>query len=302
MNREQVRQLKEVHLSLTKKIKHLHVATKYNVATKFMGDYPSVFKGRGIEFADFRQYTPADDASQIDWLHSLKGGKLLVREYVEERNLTIMFVVDCSNTMLFGSQEKLKHEYAAELTAAVAAGALESGDAVGMCLASDKIKRFIRPMLGLKQLELLLHALVNEKNYGGESAFGEIIGRTSNALPRNRILILVSDFITHDRKWRKAVRTAAKKHQLFAFIVRDPLDNDIPAGVGQVTMQDPLSGETMVIDSDRIRERYKREAESELNEIKQTLSKSGVRFLQLSTKDDFTKPIIGFFRRIKKGG
>ncbi len=289
-----------MHLNLSKKIKNLHIATKQRVATKFMGEYSSVFKGRGIEFADFRQYTPADDASQIDWLHSMKGGKLLVKEYLEERNLMMLFLLDGSSSMLFGSQEKLKHEYAAELVASISAGALEAGDAVGVCIVSNRIKNFTYPRLGLKQLQIILHNLVKDEHYGGDSAFGNALGKVSNMLPRNSILILVSDFIVNGHQWERTIKTAAKKHQVIACIVRDPLDDGLPAGVGEVNVQDPFTGEQMIIDTDKIRDRYAAECKRELDGVKQTLSRNGVQYVQLSTDGDFVKPVMGIFKRRRR--
>ncbi len=294
-----LQELKKISIGKNLKIRPLYVSAARNVTTKFMGEYPSVFKGTGIEFADYRQYSPSDDASKIDWLHSLKANKLLVREYVEERNLTIMFLVNTSNSMLLGSQEKLKHEYAAELVSSMAMGALTASDAVGLCMASNRIREFIAPSLGLKQCKNMMRALVDARNYGGHGLYGAQLGKVSAMMTRNSLIFLVSDFINNDKGWKKNLAVAARKHQVIAIIVRDPIDNELPAS-GHIMLQDPFSGEQMLVDTKKIRKRYNEEAKRDLDEVKATFTRHGVTFIELATDKDFAAPIWGMLRRRKK--
>ena len=297
MNKILSKELRRVHLGLSKQIRNLHLASMENVSTKFMGEYTSRFKGNGIEFADFRQYVPSDDASKIDWLHTLKAGKLLVREYDEERNLTMFFVVDVSNSMLFGSQAQLKHEFAAELVASIASGALSAGDAVGELLTSSRVSKFTKIALGARQFKFLLRDLTSQENYGGKCNIGSAIGRASALLPPSSLLFIVTDFITHDRSWKKNIRVAARKHHVVALVAHDECDHVVLAGVGQIAVQDPYSGEQMLIDSDRVRERYKHEAKRNLEETVSFLHSSGVQIVMLSTARDFVPVVNAFLRR-----
>lgn len=297
MNSHQLSGLRHVQLHLSKRIRALHLASVKNVSTSLVGEYSSVFKGNGIEFADFRQYTPDDDASKIDWLHSLKSNKLLVREYTEERNLNLFFVVDTSSSMLFGSQEKLKHEYAAEIAASISAGALSVGDAVGLCMTSNRVRKFVKSNLGARQVEAVVSALGSEENYGGRCKMGETLGKMSNMLPAGSLIFVISDFISHDPSWRRNMRIAARKHQLMCLIVRDPLDDELPAGAGQVAIQDPYTGEQLLIDADKVRDQYAAAAKAELDAVKLELVRAGVIFVDLHTDADYLPPLMALFRR-----
>ena len=164
----------EFEIDLTPRIRRLEIFTRRIMRTKFISGYLSAFKGKGLEFEDYREYTTNDDARLIDWKASVRSNKLLVKEFVEERNLNVFFLIDVSSSMVFGSTRKLKNEYTAELAASMCYAILMAGDSVGFALFADRIVDKVKPDIGMKQFFTFSRALVNPKSYGGRSAFKEL--------------------------------------------------------------------------------------------------------------------------------
>jgi len=287
----------EVHIDIEPRIYKLQIATRYLVDTNFMGNYASAFKGVGIEFADFRKYEPQDDASLIDWKASLRARETLVREYQEERNVTLMFLLDSSASMVFGSHEKLKHEYAAELIASMTMSALGEGDCVGMNMFSDRITAKVRPNVGSRQTYMMFHNLVDPNNYGGGCDYTNALRETSLTLPKHSILMIVSDFIDLKEEDKRALRITARKYDTTAFVVRDPRDNELPAGLNLITVSDPVTGEQLVIDVEKIRYEFAASAKKQLNELEAFFKANRIDYIFLNTSESVIKPIINFLRR-----
>jgi len=289
----------EVHIDLKPRIRKLEIATRYLAQTNFMGEYASVFKGRGIEFADYREYQPTDDSSLIDWKASMRAGQMLVREYMEERNLTVLLLVDSSSSMIFGSHDKLKHEYAAELIASLARGALFEGDSVGVMMFNEGVVAHTPPYIGMQQTYHIFKNLANPANYGGPCHFNKAIVEMSSRLERYSILMLVSDFIGLDEDGRRFLRIAAKKYEVIAIVVRDPRDNELPEGLNLVTIRDPYGRRQKIIDVDKVRARFNAEARKELLELEDFFKRSGIDYVILDTSKPFTVSMIKFFKRRK---
>jgi len=286
-----------MHVDIKPRLRNLQVATRYLTATNFMGEYTSVFKGRGIEFVDYRAYQPSDDASMIDWRASLRTGQTLVREYSEERNLNLLFMVDSSASMVFGSHEKLKHEYAAELVASMAMGTLSEGDCVGMHMFGKGVVARVPPYVGRQQAYLILKNLVNPNNYGGKCDFSKAIEETSAVLEKHSIVMFVSDFIGFTEKDERFMKIAARKYDAVAIVVRDPRDNELPDGLNLITLEDPQGERQMVIDSDRIRGDYAAAVKEELANLENFFHRNGIDHVFLDTSKPFIAPIIKFFRK-----
>lgn len=282
------------------KIRELKLTTKKLVASNFMGDYPSVFKGRGMIFESFRDYTNNEDASLIDWRASSRAGKLVVREYLEERNLEVFFLVDCSYSMIFGSQKKLKHEYAAELISSMAFAILQKGDSVGLGMFCDGLRSYLPPSYGMIQYRKILRELVNPENYDGPGDLGTAMGVCMQRLKPNTILILITDFLQIDEGWEKPLKVASRKFEIIPLIIRDPRDEEMPEGVGQITVENPYTGEQVLIDAGSIREKYSQMSKELLEQKVKSLKKicaapPGI----MNTKEDFARPIISYLERRK---
>lgn len=278
-------------------LKRLDLVLKGLSNTQYMGNYKSAFKGIGLEFADYRLYSHGnDDASLIDWKASKRVNQTLVKEFVEERNIDILFLVDVSSQMLTGSTKKLKAEYIAEFVASFSRGALEAGDSVGLVLFSNKIIKNILPGSGMKQFYSLTDSLSDTGNYGGYSDIDNAINFSFKNGKEGSLVILISDFI-YGLNQSKNLKLASKKFDFISIVVRDPIDINLPKGIGEVVIEDPYSGSELLIDPNKVRKEYAKETNSNLNKIKLLMKKYGADYLLLETNKPFVKEIVKFFKK-----
>jgi len=278
-------------------LKRLDLVLKGLSNTQYLGNYRSAFKGTGLEFADYRPYNSgSDDASLIDWKASRRVNNTLVKEFVEERNIDIMFLVDVSSQMLTGSTKKLKAEYIAEFVASFARGALEAGDSVGLVLFSNKIVKNVQPGSGMKQFYSLTENLSNTGNYGGYSDIDNVIDFSFKNAKEGSLVILISDFI-YGLNQSKSLKLASKKFDFITIVVRDPIDMALPKGIGEFVVEDPYSGSELLIDPSKVGKEYAKQVGSDLNKIKTLLKKYGSDYLLLETNKPFVKEIVGFFKK-----
>ncbi len=294
--------MQKLKLDLSKDIKRLEVITKYLVNTKIIGDYKSVFKGRGLEFKGYRDYTPGDDSSLIDWKSTKKANKLLIKEFEEERDLNIFFLVDASSTMACSSIKKLKSEYAAEFTASLAYAMLNAGDSVGFALFSDKVVKKLPPGRTRHQFYALLKNLANPLFYGGEYDLVRALKFVMGFLDEGCVLIIVSDFIELKGEWRKYLEVARSKFDVIGVMIKDPTDIVLPEDNHQIMLEDPISGKQQLVVPDQIRERYEIYAKEEKALIKRTFLKANCGFMELFTDKPFIGEIMKFFKKREKGG
>ena len=294
---------KEVKLDLSEGIKRLKILTAQIVNTSIVGGYKSVFKGRGLEFEDYRQYTPNDDASLIDWKASVISKELFIREFVEERNLNVYFLIDVSSSMVYGSIDKLKMEYAGELAAALSYVVLNAGDSVGFALFNDKIVKNVPPIIGPMQYHNLVTALVNPNHYGGKYNLDEALKFILAFLKQASIVIIISDFIGLKNDWERYIRVVSKKFDLIGIMVKDQNDKILPDYNGQVLLEDPFSDRQILVRPETISEAYKAYALKQEEMVKSAFLDSGADFIGLTTNESFVKPITNLFikreRKIK---
>lgn len=287
----------KLKINLDFSLKKFELVAKGLTESKFLGSYASAFKGEGLEFADYRKYIPGqDDAERIDWKASQRVNDLIVKEYVEERNLEVLFLVDVSEKMLAGSTSKLKAEYIAELVASLSRSMLSAGDSVGLILFSDKIVKFVRPSAGLKQIYGIIDALSNTANYGSYSNLDLVLDYVFKTGNDNSLVILISDFI-YPLGSEKDFRLVSRKFDLINIMVRDPIDMIIPKGTGEVIVQDPVSRDTLLVDLKKVRKDYSKQTSSDVTKIGNFIRKSGADFLFLETNKSFIKPLMEFFKR-----
>lgn len=297
---------KELKLDLSEGIKRLKIFTSQIVNTGLVGGYKSVFKGHGLEFEDYRGYTANDDASLIDWKASVKSKELLIREFVEERNLNVFFLIDVSSSMVYGSIDKLKMEYAAEIAASLSYAVINAGDSIGFALFSDRITRSMLPSPGVMQYHNLVETLVNPSYYGGKYDLEEALKYVLASLNQSSILILITDFIGLKNNWEEYIKMAAKKFDLIGVMIKDPNDRTLPDYAGQVILEDPFSSKQILVNPGAVSAAYKDYAVRQEQIIKNTFLNAGADFLELTTNESFVKPIINFFirrsKRIKQNG
>ncbi len=283
------------------KIEYLEIASHRLVTTNFMGDYQSVFKGKGIIFESYRQYTDSDDASEIDWKATVRSGKPMVKEYIQERNLDVFFLIDASYTMVFGSQKRLKHEYAAEMVASMAFAILERGDSVGVGLFTDKLNGFLMPERGIVQYRRILKQLTKPENYDGPCRFEVAVKECLQRLRPQTLLILISDGVQLDGNWLVPLKVANKKFEIVIMLVRDPRDDELPSGVGQVMVQNPYNEKQFLVDTGNVASDYERYSKEVLQNNLKMFMHSGIADVPvIRTDTEFAKHVIKFFERRKR--
>jgi uncharacterized protein (DUF58 family) len=288
---------------LIKKIRYIQIYTSKAVNDVLAGEYHSVFKGQGMEFDEVRAYQPGDDIRTIDWNVTARTGHPYVKRYVEEREITVFFLVDLSKSGSFGSREKLKNEVAAEFCALLAFSAIKNNDKVGLIVFTDTIQLFIPPAKGTSHVLRLIRELLFfepgkiQKKTGTDIALAlDYLGRV---LHKRGVVFLVSDFL--DQNFEKPLRVLARRHDLIAVTVSDPRELALP-DVGLLEIQDAETGEIVVIDTGNktVRSRYKRLAEEKNKALSDLFQSTGIDQIQLLTDRDYVLDLVKFFRKRKR--
>jgi len=262
-----------------------------------------VLLGKGLEFDGYRNYTPNDDASNIDWKASVRGKQLLTRKYVEERELKFMFLIDISDNMVFGSTEKLKCEYSAEFCSAVAHLILSTGDRFGYALYNDHIIKFGVPSLGTKQFDIFVNQITNPLNYSGISDLDKILNNLIQTMDKSiSMVFIVSDFVNISENIRKNLELLSGLFETVAIIIRDPLDNALPDISKEVVIQNPMTGERLLINPKVARNKYQLNSKIQLDSVKKMFQDYNIDFLELSTDRPFSVDFVDFVKNRFIGG
>ncbi|MFH1133613.1 MAG: DUF58 domain-containing protein [Nanoarchaeota archaeon] len=293
--------MKEIKVKFAPLVKQLEVQAKKNLITSgFTGQYRSAFKGSGLEFDGYRRYDQSDDAKLIDWKATLRSGQLMVREFVQERQLETWFVFDVSSSMCFASTEKLKCEYSAEFIAALTFAIIQGGDGAGLIMFSDRIVFQLNPAIGARQYYMITKALSNPQLYEGEFDLDKMLRWLNQFVKRNSTVVIVSDFIGLEGDWRRQLAVAGQKFELIGVMIRDPRDQYLP-DVGQVVISDPFTSREMVVDTKKVKKEYEANARAQVEEFREAFKKSGGDLLILLTDKEFVNPLKEFFawRKVK---
>lgn len=264
--------------------------------------YKIILRGKGLEFDSYRDFSPDDDAGSIDWKASSRANKLLARQYIEERDSKIMFVVDVGDNMVLGSQERLKCEYAGEMVAALAHLILTSNDKIGFILFNDKIVKSVMPKSGMKHLSLFADFLSDVRMYGGNSKIEGVLDFLINYLDDSiKCIIFVSDFLKLHRGLFKKLELISFKFETMAFMVRDPLDTSLPDINGEVIIEDPVTHEQMIINPKVAKRTYERNALEQEKTVEEMFKDCDIDFLRLNTGVRFVEPLANFLKeRVEK--
>lgn len=288
----------ELRINVNSVIRELDVALGVLTEAHIVSRYRRIFKGKGLDFEDFREYVSSDDASEIDWKASKRANKLLIRQFKEERDMNVFFVVDVSTSMLFGSTDKLKHEYAAELVAALSHFVLRSGDKIGLILFTDKVVRFLQTGKSQNHYYVMLKELLTPSFYGGNFNISCALNYLKNTTGEKSLVFLISDFIGMERNWERTVKDVSGKFDGVAIIVRDPRDQRLPPESGQVVVSDPYSQKEMLIDcGDKARVGFENYVAEEERKLRAVFKNSRWDFVEVSTKEPFILPVIKFLKR-----
>jgi uncharacterized protein (DUF58 family) len=284
---------------LLKQVRQIEIRTKGLVNHLFSGEYHSVFKGRGMEFSEVREYQYGDDVRNIDWNVTARFGHPYIKVFEEERELTVMLMVDISGSLMFGSVSKTKQRVAAELSAILAFSALKNNDKVGLILFTDKIEKFVPPRKGNIHVLRIIREVLSFEPEGNATDIKAALEFMNNAIKKRSIIFLLSDFLDED--YEKILRVVGKKNDLIGVVLDDRRENEIPP-IGLIKFTDAETGEERWIDTSNKRVRKvmkeaRREAVAKRNTMFLT---SRLDRIHVQTGLDYIKPLVQFFRMREK--
>lgn len=282
---------------LLKKIRRIEIKTRGLSQNIFAGEYHSAFKGRGVIFSEVREYLPGDDIRDIDWNVTARQNKPFVKVYEEERELTVMLLIDVSGSRDFGACGDSKKEKMAEIAATLAFSSITNNDKVGVIFFSDKIEKFIPPKKGRKHILLIIREIINFQPESSGTDIDVALKFLTNAIKKRCTAFLLSDFID-DHDYFKSMTIANKKHDLAAIQVYDRRDAEMP-DVGLIRIRDMETGQDRWIDtsSKSVRKAYAKGWYDRQQRLSSTVNRSGVDLAQITTDEDFVKALLGLFRR-----
>jgi len=282
------------------KVRQIEIRTRRIVDSVMSGEYHSAFKGRGMEFSEVRSYMDGDDVRTIDWNVTARMGAPYIKKYKEERELTVMLVVDASSSGNFGSVDKFKGELAVELCSLLAFSAIRNNDRVGLIIFTSEIEVFIPPRKGrnhvLRVIRELLYFQPKHKGTDIENAL-KFLNRTQT---KTCVAFLVSDFISA-KNFDAPLRVASKRHDLAAISITDPREETIPK-VGLIELEDAETGETVLLDTGNKKAMaiYKQAVAARRTRLEELLRSTGVDEIRVSTETGYIKPIVKFFKKREK--
>lgn len=282
---------------LLKKIRKIEIKTRGLSQNIFAGEYHSAYKGRGVIFSEVREYQPGDDVRDIDWNVTARQNKPFVKVYEEERELTVMLLIDVSGSRNFGAYGDVKKEKMAEIAATLAFSSISNNDKVGVIFFSDKIEKFIPPKKGKKHILLIIREIIDFTPESSGTNIDVALQFMTNAIKKRCTAFLISDFIdSHD--FFKSMSIANKKHDLASIQVYDRRDAEMP-NVGLVRMRDMETGADKWIDtgSAAVRKAYAKAWYDRQQNLSSIVARSGVDLASVTTDEDFVKALLGLFRR-----
>jgi uncharacterized protein (DUF58 family) len=283
-----------------RQVRRIELRTRGLVSSRYSGEYHSVFKGQGIEFVEVREYLPGDDVRAIDWNVSARTGGVFVKKYVEERELTVLLLVDLSGSQRFGTRGRFKSDMLVEVAASLAMSAVRNNDRVALLVFTDRVELFVPPRKGRRHVLRILRDLLTLRPEGRGTDLAGALAYTARVLRSRSIVFFLSDFQggAAAPAFEPALRAAAVRHDVVPVTLTDPADLELPdAGLLQVV--DPESGRLVVVDSgsEAVRERYAAAVGEERAALRRTFRRLGLDEIELRTDQPTSNAILSFFRR-----
>lgn len=281
---------------LLKKIRKIEIVTTRKVNDQLAGAYHSVFKGRGMSFDEVRPYQPGDEIRFIDWNVSARSSEVFVKRFVEERELTVMLVVDVSASLAFGTNAQQKREVAAELAALLAFSAVKNGDRVGLILFSGEVEHYVPPKKGRKHVLRLISEILSYEAKGRGTSVSEALTYLQRVTSRKTIAFLLSDFQTPPHQFDKPLRIVARRHDLVPIIIRDEMEAELPR-IGLVLVEDLETGATTWLDTSSrgVRRAYAERSKRERQALIQGFRRLKLDHIQVETGGSYFGAIRQFF-------
>ncbi|MDR2591864.1 MAG: DUF58 domain-containing protein [Chitinispirillales bacterium] len=281
------------------KVRQIEIRTRRIVDSMLSGSYHSAFKGKGMEFSEVRPYIDGDDVRTIDWNVTARMGAPYIKKYIEERELTVMLVVDASASGDFGSVDKFKGEMAVELCSLLAFSAIRNNDRVGLVVFTSDVESYIPPRKGRNHVLRVIRELLYFRPKHRGTDIGNALKFLNRVQTRTSVVFLVSDFISGG--FETPLRVAAKRHDLVTISVSDPREEFIPS-IGLVELEDAETGETALFDtrSRKAMDMYRRERAGHRARLDELFRSTGVDEIRVSTESGYVTPIVKFFRKREK--
>jgi uncharacterized protein (DUF58 family) len=278
-----------------KKVRQIEIRTNREVTDVLGGQYHSVFKGRGMEFEEVREYLPGDEVRSIDWNVTARFGHPFIKKFKEERELTVMLVVDVSASGQFGSVRQTKNELAAELAAVLAFSAIRNNDKVGVILFTDRIEKYIAPKKGRRHVLRVVREILAFEPQGVGTSLNLALEYLTRVQRRRAVCFLISDF--QDEEFQKKLQIAGKRHDLIALSVCDVREEELPS-VGLVELRDAETGEHVLVDTfdAAVRGAFAQKAQQRFDMLRQLFRSTAVDQVEIRSNEDYMRPLIRFFR------
>lgn len=284
---------------LIKKLRKIEIRTSKLANDQLAGGYHSVFKGRGMAFSEVRQYQPGDDVRFIDWNVSARMNETYVKVFTEEREMTVMLLVDLSGSERFGSVARSKIETVAEVSALLAFSAIKNNDRVGLVLFTDRIERFVPPKKGKGHVMRVVTEILNARPAGEGTDLNVALDLLGNVARRRSVAFLVSDFIADE--YERALRVASARHDLIPVQVNDPREEELP-DVGLALFEDLETGDVIEVDTAdrRVRDAYRRRVARQRQKREELFRRLSMDHVSVQTDRDYVRPLSDLFRRRAK--
>lgn len=284
---------------ILRKVRRIEITTSKLVTDMLSGQYESVFKGRGIEFDEVREYQPGDEIRSIDWNVTARMGHPFIKKFVEERQMTVMVLLDASASSYFGTAKRLKSELAAEISAVLAFAATQNKDRIGLIIFTDRIEKFIPPRKGLSHVLRVIREALYFKPKGRGTDIASALRYLDGVTARRVVAFVISDFFAKD--YKKALSIANKKHDVVGITITDPRELDLP-DVGLLELQDAETGSPFLIDTSDagIREKYSAKSRAMVDDRLKVFSSVNMDHIDIRTDKPYIEEFIKFFKKRKK--
>ncbi|MFQ5449052.1 MAG: DUF58 domain-containing protein [Nitrospinaceae bacterium] len=286
---------KSIDPQLLNQVRAIQVKTNHLVNDLMAGEYVSAFKGRGMEFSEVREYQPGDDVRLIDWNVTARINQPYIKEFKEERELSMMLLVDVSSSCDFGSVGKLKHEICAELASILAFAAIKNNDKIGLIVFSDKIEKYIPPKKGKAHIWNIIRTILDFQPQGRGTDLNLPLEYLLNIQKRKTVTFLISDF--QARGYETTLRLVKQKHDLIALLIIDPRERELP-NVGLIHLEDAETGETILVDTadPETTRRFARRVQKNIREMKSLFNSAGIDIIEVRTDHSLVEPLIRYFK------
>ncbi len=288
---------------LIKKVRKIEIKTRGLSKNIFAGEYHSAFKGRGMTFSEVREYQYGDDIRNIDWNVTARFNHPFIKIYEEERELTVMLLIDVSNSRVFGTQSQLKKNLITEIAAVLSFSAIQNNDKIGVILFSDRVEKFIPPKKGRTHILRIIRELIDFTPENKGTNISEALRYLTNAIKKRSTAFLISDFLDEDNetgipRFDEAIRIANRKHDVIGLKIYDKREKELPP-VGLIRMRDAETGAYAWVDTSslKLRNQYANWYQNMESNVNNTLMKAGVDYVSIATGQDYVKPLMNLFKK-----